>query len=118
MSAKNTIRKAVCDKCGDVARDWYIGREHRCFEGACGGTYVDKKFPKEVISGEFEFVRSYGNTVYLKHAETGRQVNIYTVDLLKILVGRGLGRLVLTESKHGREHCWKAEEVTANDSEN
>lgn len=113
LAAKKTIKKAVCNGCGTVESKWYGGRKHASFYGAksCLGTFVETDVAKEVITGEFTFDRSYGNTVYLKHNETGRTVNIYTVDLLKVLAGRGIGSLSLTESKRGSQSCWKAEEA-------
>jgi uncharacterized protein YcsI (UPF0317 family) len=111
MAAKKTITKAVCDKCGDIASKWYARMKHGYNEGDCGGLYVEQDVAKEVISGEFTFDGSYGNSVYLRHVETGRRVNIYTVDLLKVLAGRGIGTLTLTESKRGSQSCWKAEEA-------
>lgn len=116
MAAKKTIRKAVCDKCGDVKNNWYTRRKHGYAEDSCGGTYVEQELPKEVITGEFEFVKSYGNQVYIKHVESGRELKIYTADLLKVLAGRGLGKLIMTESKRGTEPCWKAQEVDPSDN--
>jgi hypothetical protein len=113
MAAKTTIRKAVCDKCGDIADRWSSFRKHGYNEEDCGGTYFVADVPKQVIQGEFTFERSAGNRVYLKHTESGRIVNIFTVDLLKILAGRPIGALILTESKRGSITCWKAQEVTA-----
>jgi uncharacterized protein YcsI (UPF0317 family) len=111
MAANKTLKKAVCDRCGDIASKSNVRRKHGYRETDCGGTYVAKDVEKEIITGEFTFDSSYGNTVYLRHVVTGRRVNIYTVDLLKVLVGRGLGTLVLTESYRGSEPCWKAKEV-------
>lgn len=113
MSVKNTIRKVVCAKCGQVADTWYLRRKHGYHPDDCGGTFVAKDVTRTVLRGEFMFERSYGNRVYLKHVESGEVVNIFTVDLLKVLVGRPLGTLILTESRRGRESCWKAEEVSA-----
>lgn len=113
MAAKTTIKKAVCDKCGNVADNWFSRGKHGYNEGDCGGTYVVQDVAKEIITGEFTFDRSAGNRVYLRHNETGRVVNIFTVDLLKVLAGRGIGTLTLTESKRGSQTCWKAEEATA-----
>ncbi|MCD9024377.1 hypothetical protein [Cohnella silvisoli] len=106
MAAKKTIRKAVCNVCGEQANAWYVGGKH-----SCGGKYEAADVAKEVITGEFTFVRSYGNVVYLRHVETERDVKIYTVDLLKVLAGRTIGLLTLTESKRGDQPCWKAEEA-------
>lgn len=113
MAANKTLRKAVCDKCGIIANSWYIRGKHGYGEGDCGGTFIAKDVPKETITGEFVFERSSGNRVYLKHVETGRSVRIFTVDLLKVLAGRPIGTLVLTESYRGNQACWKAQEVTA-----
>jgi len=112
MAASKTVEKAVCDKCGDVRDSWWSRGKHGYKDEDCRGTYVAKRLPKEVLTGEFVFDKSYGNTVYLRHVESGRQVNIYTVDLLKVLAGRGIGTLTLTESKRGKSPCWKAEEVS------
>ncbi|UKS30218.1 hypothetical protein LOZ80_15260 [Paenibacillus sp. HWE-109] len=111
MAANKTIRKAVCDKCGHTTNSWNARRKHGYYEGDCGGTFIATDVPKEVIMGEFVFERSSGNRVYLKHVESGRSVNIFTVDLLKVLAGRPIGALVLTESKRGDQTCWKAQEV-------
>jgi hypothetical protein len=114
MAANKTIRKAVCDKCGHVADSWNVGRSHKWYgeSNGCDGTFEAKQLPKEVLVGEFVFARSYGKHVYLKHVETGREVMIFTIDLLNVLMGRGLGKLTLTESKRGDQHCWKAQEVS------
>jgi hypothetical protein len=118
MAANKTLRKAVCDKCGDVKTKYYARSKHGYGEGDCGGKYIAQMVPKEGIHGEFVFEKSYGKSVYLKHVETGRSVHIFTVDLLKVLAGRGIGQLILTESYRGNEACWKAQEVTVNDDGN
>lgn len=110
MAPKKTIRKAVCDKCGYAASSWNVGRKHGYSTETCGGTFVEKDVPKAVLQGEFVFERSAGNRVYLKHVDSGEVVVIYTVDLLKVLAGRPIGLLILTESKRGSQSCWKAEE--------
>lgn len=113
MAKKTTVEKVMCDVCGRVEKPFFAGRLHANFSdsGGCTGTLLHTDVTKEVITGEFTFDRSYGNSVYLRHNETGRLVNIYTVDLLKVLAGRGIGTLTLTESKRGRSSCWKAEEA-------
>ncbi|NHN31188.1 hypothetical protein [Paenibacillus agricola] len=111
MAANKTIKKAVCDVCGAQVDTWQVGRKHGYKEGDCGGLYVERDIPKDVITGEFTYERSYGNRVYLRHTETGREVNVFTVDLLKVLAGRPIGTLTLTESKRGSQSCWKAEEA-------
>lgn len=73
-------------------------------------------FTPESLSGEFVFERSAGNRVYLKHVETGRTVMIFTVDLLKVLAGRGIGYLDLRKSRRGQITCWKAEEGKSGDN--
>jgi hypothetical protein len=108
MAASKTIKKYQCDKCGEIDSRPYFLRHH------CGGSFVGVQVPREALVGEFEFVSSYGNEVRLRHVETGRTVNIFTVDLLKVLAGRGVGRLTLTESKRGSQSCWKAQEVAEN----
>jgi hypothetical protein len=99
--AKSTIKKAVCDRCGHVKEARYAGWKH------CSGTYVLTEVERKVLAGDFEFVRNYGNRVYLRHVESGWEIRVFAVDLLKALVGRGIGTLTFTESKRGTEECWR-----------
>jgi hypothetical protein len=112
MATKKTIRKCVCDKCGDVQSKWYSRRKHGYDDSSCGGNYVITDVIKDVLVGEFAFERSHSNHVYLRHIESGRVINIFTIDLLKIMAGRPIGSLRLTESARGDQLCWKADEVS------